>query len=80
MPSTAIFLTIEEYTAIIDRLTALEAALKQRDTDVASLLLRMQSLESTMSAYAPTLASIPSLAKRITILETPVVTKTGTIP
>lgn len=69
MPATAIFLTIEEYTGIIDRLTALEAAVATRAAALTTLDQRVQGAESTLSAHSATLAALPKLSERITVLE-----------
>lgn len=58
MPATAIFLTQEEYDGIMTRLAALEAASQARSTDIEALTLRMQSLESTLSAYTKRMAEL----------------------
>lgn len=58
MPATAIFLTQEEYDGIMTRLAALEAALPARSSDIEALTLRLQGLESTLSAYAKRMAEL----------------------
>lgn len=70
MPATAIFLTVEEYTGIIDRLTAVEAAIASCGANQTDLTGRVQGAESTLSAHSATLAGLPKLSERITVLET----------
>lgn len=61
MPVTTVSLTVEEYEGIMSRLTALESWLAARQTDLAPLVLRVQSLESTLSAYQKTMSEMPTL-------------------
>lgn len=72
MPVNAIFLTQEEYDGIVTRLAALESALPSRSSDIEALTRRVQSLESTLSAFAKTVADLP----RLVVKES--VTKGGT--
>lgn len=72
MPSTAIFLTQDEYDGLITRLAALEAALPARSSDIEALALRVQSVESTLAAFSKTVADLP----RLVVKES--VTKGGT--
>lgn len=58
MPVTTVSLTVEEYTGIMDRLAALEAALPPRSSDVEALFLRVQGIESTLSAFSKTVADV----------------------
>lgn len=62
MPSTAIFLTQDEYDGIISRLAAVETAGAASVKLVADLQLRVQSAESTLSAFTKTMADVPKLA------------------
>lgn len=64
MPVTTVSLTVEEYQALIDRLTALETQMAARHTDLAPLLQRVQGLESTLSAFAKTVADLPKISRK----------------
>jgi len=65
VPSTAVFLTQAEYDGIMQRLAGLEAALPGRSSEVEALTLRVQSLESTLSAFSKTVAELPSSTKGV---------------
>lgn len=69
MPVTTVSLTIEEYQGIIDRLAALETLVASVDTAATDLATRVQGVESTVSAHSATLAVLPKLGERITVLE-----------
>lgn len=64
MPVNAIFLTQEEYDGIVSRLAAIEAALPVRSSNIEAITLRVQSLESTVSAFAKTVADLPRLGAK----------------
>lgn len=59
MPSTAIFLTQDEYDGIMARLAALEAAIPARSSDIEALARRVQSVESTLSAFTKRMSELP---------------------
>jgi BMFP domain-containing protein YqiC len=59
MPIPVLMLTQDEYDGILARLAALEAALPTRSSETEGLALRVQSLESTLSAFAKTVADLP---------------------
>lgn len=63
MPTNVLMLTQEEYDGIIQRLAALEAALPTRSSDIEALNLRVQSFESTLSAYTKRMAEMPQSTK-----------------
>lgn len=69
MPVPVVMLTVEEYQVIMDRLKALEDAKATRMTDLAPLLQRLQGVESTLSAIVSTVAAMPKLDARLTVLE-----------
>jgi hypothetical protein len=61
MPVPVIMLTQEEYDGIMQRLAALESALPGRSYEVEALARRVQSLESTLSAYQKTMSDVTKL-------------------
>lgn len=64
MPIPVLMITQTEYDSILDRLATLEAALPARSTETDGLALRVQSLESTLSAYSKRMAELPQPTKR----------------
>lgn len=58
MPATAIFLTQDEYDVIMSRLAALESASAVLIRSVTDLQTRVQSVESTLSAYMKRMADM----------------------
>ncbi len=63
MPIPVLMLTQDEYDGILARLAAIEAALPSRLSETEGLALRVQSLESTLSAYSKRMADLPVSTK-----------------
>lgn len=63
MPIPVLMLTQDEYDGILTRLAAIEAALPSRSSETEGLALRVQSLESTLSAYSKRMAELPVTTK-----------------
>lgn len=61
MPVPVIMLTQEEYDGIMQRLAALESVMPGRSTEVETLTLRVQGVESTLSAYQKTMSDVTKL-------------------
>ncbi len=58
MPIPVLMLTQAEYDGLLQRLSALEAALPARSSETEGLTLRVQSLESTLAAYQKTMSTL----------------------
>lgn len=63
MPSVALFLTQQEYDEILTRTKLLESHVSALAEIIATHEKRMQSLESTLSAYQQTMATMTVTTK-----------------